>query len=79
MLDIVKQINLHLKGNKVENIEETLCAAADEIERLRAALTQIDASIRFGLENYKGAVAIKIAREVQLIVKIAFTGEKTDG
>lgn len=36
MSNIVKQINLHLKGNEVENIEELLSEAADEIERLRA-------------------------------------------
>ncbi len=47
----------------------------NEIERLRAALTQIEKSAVHGMGHYKGAVAQKIVREVLLIVRNTLSKE----
>lgn len=81
MSNIVKQINLHLKGNEVENIEELLSEAAEEIERLRAALEEIKNSPN----ELRDAKPSDYARgfndgrwRMQQIARKSLAGEKTN-
>lgn len=67
--DIVARLRIYEWAHPV--IKE----AADEIERLQAALTQIEKSAVHGIEHYQGAVAQKIVREVLLIARDALAKE----